>query len=281
MTHRPRRPSAAIAALAVTTTLALVMSLPAGASPNPGMSPGGSAAPVTLVPEDASITIGYADDSALGRLPLILAESGGYFREAGFAEVLTTQADAPLPGVLAGDLDLAIVDARQAMDARAMGLPVQAVAGHRVVPVGGPQPDASPWPSVEPGSPWASVEVVVATSDSVEHRPGTIAAFTVAYVRALGDLRARALGVPPSSAVAPDPSGPATSAAPSASTTGDPIRDAAVAAGVVVGPDLLDAWPAALEAYIPFDGGFDEPTGDGLGSLRNRYLDDPNAMRPG
>jgi ABC-type nitrate/sulfonate/bicarbonate transport system substrate-binding protein len=295
------------------TLLVLAAPLGARATPGPGASPEGSAMPVTLVPEDTTITIGSSDASLVGLLPLVVAETRGYLREAGFEDVQVVQVEEPLPGLLNGSLDLAILDARQATDAYALGLPVRAVAGHRVVPVpdvatrspwpslpaslgASPSPDASPSPgasasaSPAPASPWAALDIVVAATDTVSSRPGTVAAFTMAYVRALEDIRSRVAGPAPGASASPQTSpvpGPSPSASlvsgssPSASlaTYGDPLLDAAAAAGLEVTPDLLATWPEPLGMFLPFDGGFDDPAiGDGLGSLRNLYLADPGSM---
>jgi hypothetical protein len=318
----PRRAHAPILALAL---VALVVPASVQATPGPGASPGGSAVPVSLVPEDTSLTIGYSDPALLGRLPLVIAQTRGYLQDAGFIDVQLIEAEEPLPGLLNGSLDLAILDARQAIDAYALGLPVQAVAGHRIVPVSqvpaaspvasplvspGPSSAASPDAtspgtsaspsSAMPSSPWVALDVVVATSDTVSTRPGTVAAFTMAYVRALQDLRTRVAGAAPgaspgaSAGGVSSPSVPATAlpgsavatttapgSSPAASlvTYGDPVLDAAAAAGLEVTPDLLSSWPAPLGSFLPFDGGFDDPTiGDGLGSLRNLYQDKPGSV---
>jgi hypothetical protein len=288
----------------------LLVPLGVSASPGPAASPSGSAVPVTLVPEDGILTIGYSDTSFLARLPLVLAEQQGYLRDAGFTEVRTMELDEPLPGVVNGELDLAIIDARQAADAFALGLPLHVVAGHRVAPVpsappaGSAAPSGSPTPvasassvpssspsaSLEPApsSPWVAVDVVVTSTDTLATRPGTLAAFTLAHVQALQDLRARLEGIEPaashgaspaaspaSPAASPADAGPAGSP-PASPRFGDPILDAASAGGLVVPADVLADWPAPLAAYLPFDGGFDDPTiGDGLGSLRNLSLADP------
>jgi hypothetical protein len=298
MAYRRRRPHAPILALALLASV-----LPAGAlaTPGPGASPAGSAAPIGLIPEDTAITIGSPDMSLVGRLPLVIAEARGYLRDAGFVEVRVVEVEEPLAGLLNGSLDLAILDARQAMDAHALGLPVQAVAGHRVaavtdLPAGSPGPSAatSPEPSSGassasasplPTSPWVALDLVLATTDTVSTRPGTVAAFTMAYIRALQDLGTRFAGIGPgASPGAPAsamPTGPASASDPSVSPdgSGDPILDAAAAAGLEVTPELLATWPAPLGAFLPFDGGFDDPAiGDGLGSLRNLYLGDLEAV---
>jgi hypothetical protein len=325
MTDRPRRTPAPLALVLLTLLL-----VPPGvsASPGPAASPSGSAAPVSLVPEDGTLTIGYSDTAFLARLPLVLAERRGYLRDAGFTDVRTMELEEPLPGVLNGELDLAIIDARQAADAFALGLPVHAVAGYRVAPVpsttpmasGAPDasPDASDTPEAvaspgaaaslvppssptaslppAPSSPWVAMDVVVASADTLATRPGTVAAFTGAHVRALQDLRARLEGIEPGASPGASPgTDPGTSPAASFATTpttspgtgpeaspvpspryGDPILDAASLGGLEVPPDVLADWPAPLAAYLPFDGGFDDPTtGDGLGSLRNLSLADP------
>lgn len=278
MTHRLPRPRATILTLALVASL---VPLAAGATPGPDASPAGPEVPVTLAPEDTSITIGYSDGTLLGRLPLVIAEARGYLREAGFSEVEAVEVEEPLPGLLNGDLDLAFLDARQAIEAYALGLPVRAIAGHRVGPVA-ERPAGCPC-QVPGSSPWGALDLIVTTTDTVATRPGTVAAFTLAYVRALGDLRARALGVDPypapSPAMTPGAAIPVTSPGATAVTFGDPILDAAAAAGLEVTPDVLMAWPSPLEAFRPFDGGFDDATGgDGLGSLRNLYLGDPGSM---
>lgn len=285
MTYRPRR---TLAVLAPLTLAALLAPLAVTASPEPAASPSGSAAPVSLVPEDGSLSIGYSDATFLGRLPLVLAEARGYLGEAGFTDVRMVEAQEPLPGVLNGSLDLAILDARQAADAFALGLPVRAVAGYRVAAVpAAPATSASPVASASPAasspmpsSPWVALDIVVAGTDTLAMRPGTVAAFTLAHARALQDLRARSEGSGPTMSPAPSLAGaPAASAGSSQAPVGDPILEAAAQAGLDVPPDVLASWPAALAAYLPFDGGFDDPAmGDGLGSLRNLYLADPGSM---
>ena len=110
--------------------------------------------------------------------------------------------------------------------------------------------------------------MVVASADTLATRPGTVAAFTLAHVRALQDLRARLEGIElaaspdASPAVSPDHGGSAGSA-PSSPRYGDPILEAASAGGLEVPADMLADWPAQLATYLPFDGGFDEGVVDG------------------
>jgi hypothetical protein len=239
---------------------------------------------VTSVPERTSITIGYSDDSLLGRVALVQAEAAGYLRDAGFTDVRTMQLEEPLPGLLNGTLDLAILDARQAIEAHASGLPIQAVAGHRVAPLAeralpSPSADASSSPWDAPASPWVAVDLVAATTETVTTRPGTVVAFTLAYVRALQDLEMALSPIGPGASATPQASGLLPTAPAGSPGVSDPILAAAITAGTPVGADDIAAWPASLAAFAPFDGGFDDPTiGDGLGSLRNVVLDDPSAL---
>jgi hypothetical protein len=262
------------------------------ATPGPSAPPAGSPRPVgALVPETPTVTIGYADGSLIGRIALVLADAEGYFADAGFTEVRMVPAQEPLPGLLNGDLDFAVLDARQAADANALGLPIEAIAGYRVEPSAAPAPTAA--------GPAGSIarDLIAATSDTVTSRPGTVTAFTIAYVRALVDMHARylgAAGVTPSAGASAGPIGAGPAASPGPTTTdhagasgapvgpgpyNDRILDLAAGAGIAVPPDVLATWPAALAGFAPFDGGFDEPSvDDGLASLRNLFLADPGSM---
>jgi hypothetical protein len=244
-----------------------------------------------LVPETPTVTIGYADGSLIGRIALVLADAQGYFADAGFTDVRMVPVQEPLPGLLNGDLDFAVLDARQAADANALGLPIEAIAGYRV------EPSATPAPTAAGSAGSVSRDLIAATSDTVTTRPGTVTAFTIAYVRALVDLHARylgAAGATPSAGASAGSTGAGPAASPGPTTTvhpggsgapagsgpyGDPILDLASSAGIAVPSDVVASWPAPLAGFAPFDGGFDAPTADdGLASLRNLFLTDPGSM---
>ncbi len=79
--------------------------------------------------------------------------------------------------------------------------------------------------------------LLVTAAETLARYPGTVAAATVAHIRALEDL-------------------------------GDPKRaadflDRAVRSGFVVTDAERAAWPAQADAFRPFDGGFGDPTADG------------------
>ena len=104
--------------------------------------------------------------------PIALALDAGHLADAGFDSVEVVAADEPLLGVLQGQVEFGVMDARDVAEATAQGLPLAAVAGHRNY--------------AEAGS--YGGDVIVASLDLLEQEGSTVGAFLTAYVRALQDL---------------------------------------------------------------------------------------------
>ncbi len=225
-------------------------------SPSPGGSPDIVVVPGDGVPlpEKTSVTIGFSDTSLVGRIALELARARGYLTDAGFQDVTLMQVDAPLPGLLNGSLDFAILDTQQAASGFALGLPVRAIAGHRISAPA--LPTASfPLPSAEPGS--GASDLLVTTSAIIQAQPGTVTAFLAAYVRALADLRQ--LSIAPGATQSGATTGP--------SMTPEELLRVAADAGIPIPDALRTDLPQVLAALSP-DGGFGPLTDDGgLGAL--------------
>jgi ABC-type nitrate/sulfonate/bicarbonate transport system substrate-binding protein len=104
---------------------------------------------------------------------LTTALEAGYFEDAGFASVEVLDVEEPLLGVLQGQLDFGIVDAVDAADGSAQGLPLVALAGHGNYGTDGAY----------------GGDLVVASTDVLAEEGSTVSAFLIAYLRALRDLR--------------------------------------------------------------------------------------------
>jgi hypothetical protein len=230
---------------------------------SPGLSP--LPAGAIPVPEQTSVTVGYSDTSFVGRIAMVLADTRGYFTDAGFQQVTFMYVEAPLPGLLNGSLDFAILDDSEAATGFSLGLPVRAVAGHRI---GAPAkvatasaPASSPQGFTDPGA--DKRDVLATTSDMIAGRPTTVTAFTAAYTRALQDLRTRLDAGSTSTATGPDD---------------DALFQAATGAGIDIPDSLRAAWPQPLAVLSP-DGGFGPLADDGgLGELRASVSGDPVAL---
>jgi len=236
-------------------------------TPRPSGSAGLSPLPAGAIPipEQTAVTVGYSDASFVGRIALVLADSRGYFTDAGFQQVTFMQVEAPLPGLLNGSLDFAILDDSEAATGFSLGLPVRAVAGHRIGPpamvAAASAPASSPQGFPDPGA--DQRDLLATTSDVIAGRPGTVTAFTAAYTRALRDLRTRLDAGPTSSATSPDD---------------DALFQAATDAGILIPDALRAAWPQALAVLSP-DGGFGPLTDEGgLGELRRSQAGDQVAL---
>lgn len=224
---RHRRRALAVFGAVLTVAVTLVPG-GAGASPLPGGDPCGAVQrPVTMVPELTSILVGSQAADLAAQAPLLLADARGYFTDAGFTTPVSVRVvQEPLPGLLNGQLALAILDARGVADAIAAGVPLRIVAGYQ-----------------DPTLADVTPRVVVASSDTVARYPGTVAAATAAYIRALEDLRDPALAAG--------------------------FLDDVISAGFVVSDTDRAAWPAQAAAFQPFDGAFGDPAVDGgLAGLR-------------
>jgi hypothetical protein len=133
-----------------------------GLEPNPDSPLAGS-------PARTQISVGLGADD--GTSPVSVALQAGYFEAAGFESVELVEVEEPILGVLTGELDFGILDALQAADGTAQGLPLRALAGHRNDDVGSP-----------------GRNLLVASADLVEGDASTAASFLMAYIRGLRDL---------------------------------------------------------------------------------------------
>jgi len=128
--------------------------------------------PPDAVPGRPAITVGYTGDGILAQAPLLLALAAGYFEDAGFEHVDVVRVGDPLDGLLPGDLEFGVTDARAAAAAVARQPGLQAVAGYRNQPADGDYEG----------------DLIVAAPGLVENEPGTVLAFLGAYIRALQAL---------------------------------------------------------------------------------------------
>jgi ABC-type nitrate/sulfonate/bicarbonate transport system substrate-binding protein len=122
-------------------------------------------------PGITDLTIGMAAQGGADS-PIAAALDAGYFEQAGFESVEVLDVEQPLLGVLQGELDFGVLDASEAADGSAQGLPLVALAGHRNYTSDGTY----------------GGDLVVASSDVLGDEGSTVSAFLVAYVRALRDL---------------------------------------------------------------------------------------------
>jgi hypothetical protein len=127
--------------------------------------------PLAGPPVRTDIRVGRRDPGT--RSPLDLASKAGHFEAAGFGSVELVDVDEPILGILTGELDFGVLDAAQAADAVAQGLPLRALAGHRNY--------------AEDGIAYGG-DVIVTSSDLLEADASTASSFLVAYVRGLRDL---------------------------------------------------------------------------------------------
>lgn len=122
-------------------------------------------------PGVVDITVAMAEPDAPGG-PITMAMDQGYLADAGFASVELVEADAPLLGVLQGQVEFAVMDTIDVAEATAQGLPLIAIGGHRNYKANGAYGD----------------DVLVASRDLISEEGATVSAFLVAYVRALQEL---------------------------------------------------------------------------------------------
>jgi ABC-type nitrate/sulfonate/bicarbonate transport system substrate-binding protein len=122
-------------------------------------------------PGVTKITVGLPA-AAGGSDPISRASEAGYLEDAGFTEIEVMDVEQPLLGVLQGELDFAVIDAVDAADGAAQGLPLVALAGHRNQAADGTY----------------GGDVLAVSADLLEQESSTVAAFLAAYVRALQDI---------------------------------------------------------------------------------------------
>lgn len=137
-------------------------------APAPG--PGGF---VPAVPTLRELRVGYRDPGVQGRLPLVVAQERGYFRDAGFESVDLIEVEEPITGLLGGQLDVGVVDVVDAAEGVSQGLPMAVLAGFH---------------NRRDGGATYGDDVLAASADLVANDPATITAFLTAYVRALQDI---------------------------------------------------------------------------------------------
>ena len=117
------------------------------------------------------VTVGMSGGVAGGG-PIVAADEGGHFEDAGFTSVEVTDVEQPLAGLTLGELDFAVLPAAEAADAIAQGLPIVAIAGHRNYATDGSY----------------GGDVLVTSTDQLTSEGPTVAAFLSAYIRGLRDL---------------------------------------------------------------------------------------------
>ncbi len=140
-----------------------------GIGPNPDAGLAGA-------PSLADISVGLPlADSATS--PILVAQAQGYFEAAGFASVEVVDVEEPLLGLLTGELDFAVTDVTDAMDAVNQGLPLAVIAGHENAPGG-----------------TYGGDVLIATTDLLEAEGSTVSAFLIAYLEGLRDMAATDAG---------------------------------------------------------------------------------------
>ena len=123
---------------------------------------------MTLVPELSVITVGTADPSLVGAAPIMLAIDRGYVQDAGFASAAVMVVEEPLPGLMNGQLTMAILGTHEVADALSAGLDLRIVAAYQDLtdPVVTQQ------------------RLLVTAAETLARYPGTVAAATVAHIRA-------------------------------------------------------------------------------------------------
>ena len=151
---------------------------PAG-SPAPGQSvgpsegPSAGPTPVAAPPARTTLTVGYGDPGLLGYAPLLLAREAGYFAAAGFDEVRIVEVADTLADVRDDQLDIAVVDAREAAGVAATeDSTLRAIAGFRNYGADGTY----------------GGDLLLSGPGLVADEPSTVVAFLTAYIRALQDL---------------------------------------------------------------------------------------------
>ena len=178
--------------------------------------------PVSLLLDPPGITlprVGVPADDDAAREPFIAAQDLDAFGTVGLDGIELVETDTPIAALLAGDLEVAVVDLEELATSAAQGLPVFAIAGHQNVP----------------GDEGAAT-VLAASSDLLDADPGTLTAFLRAYLIGLGSL-AEVTEDPAAQAYAPFDGG----FAPADDAGGlGPIAE-------IVGPDAA----AALVAWSP------------------------------
>ena len=96
-----------------------------------------------------------------------------YFEKVGLGEVTLRAVEEPLLGLLQGGIDIAVIDAVDAADGFAQGLPLAIVAAHRNTGVDG-----------EYGG-----DVIAVSEDFLQGEGSTVASFLTAYMRAMLDFK--------------------------------------------------------------------------------------------
>jgi ABC-type nitrate/sulfonate/bicarbonate transport system substrate-binding protein len=129
--------------------------------------------PIAPVAARTSLRIAFREPGAGGQAPLLLAREAGYLADAGITDVTIVQIADAIDLLVAGELDLAVVDARRAWEAWQAEPRLQALAGFRNYA----GPDGT-----------YGGDLILAAPGLADAEPGTLIAFLVAYIRALQDL---------------------------------------------------------------------------------------------
>jgi NitT/TauT family transport system substrate-binding protein len=82
-------------------------------------------------PEKADITMGYRLPSLNSIAALLVAQDQGLWQQCGLNSVELIQTEEVMPGVIAGGLDVGLVETVDAGQAQVDGLPVKLIAGYR------------------------------------------------------------------------------------------------------------------------------------------------------
>ncbi len=123
-------------------------------------------------PASSAITVA-SPPKALAGGPVQTALREEYFESAGLDEVNLKAVEEPLLGLLQGDIDIAAIDAADAADGFAQGLPLAVIAAHRNYGTDG-----------EFGG-----DVLAVSDDFLETEGSTVTSFLTAYMRAMKDFQ--------------------------------------------------------------------------------------------
>jgi ABC-type nitrate/sulfonate/bicarbonate transport system substrate-binding protein len=122
-------------------------------------------------PLSSSITVA-SPPRALAGGPVQTALLEKYFESAGLSDVNLEAVEEPLLGLLQGGLDIAVLDAVDAADGYAQGLPLAVVAAHRNYDESGD----------------FGGDVIAVSEDFLNGEPSTVESFLTAYMRAMMDF---------------------------------------------------------------------------------------------
>ena len=137
----------------------------AGADQNPWSDLAGA-------PASNAITVA-SPPKALAGGPVQTALLEEYFEKVGLGEVTLKAVEEPLLGLLQGGIDIAVIDAVDAADGFAQGLPLTVIGAHRNSDIDGDY----------------GGDVLAVSEDFLELEGATVASFMTAYMRAMLDFQ--------------------------------------------------------------------------------------------